>query len=213
MRHTLLLAALESIINRAIPLDPVAEQALSELEGRSVAIHSTQPSLKVTAYFLNQRVTLIGQLDSNAHAIIIGPGPDLARQAFREHFAIGGAIELSGDQDLVMELQRIVKQLDLDWEEPLSRFLGDPLAHQVGQIGRGLFGWAKESMQTMLRATSEFIQEESKWTANRDEIKGFVEGVDKLRLDSERLELRVERLQQRRAQLGQNASPQNENQP
>lgn len=197
MRHTLLLAALESIINRAIPLDPAAEQALLNLEGRSLAIHCTQPALKVTVYFINQRVTMIGQLDANAHALITGPGPDLARQAFQEHFAIGGAIELSGDQEFVMDIQRIVKQLDLDWEEPLSRFLGDPLAHQVGQIGRGLFGWAKESAQTLLRTTSDFIQEESKWAATRPEVKSFVEDVDDLRLDSERLELRVERLQKR----------------
>jgi len=43
-------------------------------------------------------------------------------------------IVIEGNLDLVNELQDIISELDIDWEEPLSRITGDVVAHEISRV-------------------------------------------------------------------------------
>lgn len=197
MASSFIFAGLETVINRTLPLDPVAEQRLSALDGQAIAIQTSGPNFQLTVYFIDNRVQIHQGIDHKADALITGPVPDLARQAMSgDEFAIGGPVEVSGNLDLVKEMHDIARHLDLDWEEPLSGILGDPIAHQVGQVGRGIFRWAKKGAQTLLQDASTFVRDDTKAVANREELNEFHDAIDDLGMDIDRLEQRLERLKQ-----------------
>lgn len=197
MASSLIFAGLETVVNRTIPLDPIAEQRLSALDGRAVAIQTSGPNLQATVYFIDNRIQIHQGIDHGADALITGPVADLARQAMSgDEFAVGGPVEVSGQLDLVKEMHDIARTLDIDWEEPLSGVLGDPIAHQVGQVGRGLFRWAKKGAQTFLQEASTFVRDDTKAVADREELNQFHDAIDDLGMDVDRLEQRLQRLKQ-----------------
>ena len=156
MAQSLFLSSMETVINRALPLDPVTEHKVKKLAGKTLAVHTTTPDIKATVIFSGDSIQIFGDfantnvtpgIDGNHHnneqpadAVIEAPALSLASQALRnDDHIIGSDIIISGDRELVQEIRNIVSSLDIDWEEPLSHFIGDVAAHQIGQIGRGFF--------------------------------------------------------------------------
>ena len=78
--------------------------------------------------------------------------------------------------------------MDIDWEELLSRWVGDIAAHQLGKFGRSLREWAGETKRTLEMDISEYLREESDLVARQEDVAEFVDAVDTLRGDLDRLE-------------------------
>ena len=89
----------------------------------------------------------------------------------------------------------ILDGIDIDWEEHLSRVTGDVLAHQVGNVARGMLEWGRNTLDTVSRDVAEYLHEESRDLPTRGEVDEFLARIDTLRLDVDRLEARVQRLQ------------------
>lgn len=107
-----------------------------------------------------------------------------------------GEIQISGDVELGQRFQRVLEKIEIDWEEQVSRVVGDVAAHQLGQVVRGLRRWSARSLQTLGEDVTEYLQEESQLLAARAPVEAFVHAVDGLRADADRLEKRFERLRQ-----------------
>ena len=89
----------------------------------------------------------------------------------------------------------MVEKLEIDWEEHLSRLTGDIIAHQIGNTVRGLFRWGERSAEHLGQDAADYLQEETDILPVPWEVEGFIEEVDTLRSDIDRLEARVKRLQ------------------
>ena len=96
----------------------------------------------------------------------------------RDDTLFEGAVEIQGDTETGQQLQDILASAEWDWEEQLSRFTGDVVAHQVGTLARRARRLLGSSRDTLERDISEYLQEEC------------------LRADLDRLSARVERLLQ-----------------
>jgi ubiquinone biosynthesis protein UbiJ len=107
--------------------------------------------------------------------------------AFRE-------IEMSGDMELAQEISFIAKNLDWDFEEDLSKALGDVAAHRIAGGVRALRDWSRDAGLRMAQGAAEYWTEESPLIASRVKVEDFVGEVSRLRDAIERLEKRVERL-------------------
>jgi ubiquinone biosynthesis protein UbiJ len=105
-----------------------------------------------------------------------------------------GELEIEGDAALGQRLQRILGNLDLDWEEPLARLFGDPLGHELGRTARAVFAWHRQALQTFGLNTAEYLQEEARLLPVRYEVEEFLNGVDGVRADVDRLAARIRRL-------------------
>ena len=111
-----------------------------------------------------------------------------------------GDIQISGDTELGQQLRDILAAMDIDWEEHLSKFTGDVIAHQAGNAARASQRWAQQSSAALLQDTGEYLQYERELLPDRVQVETFMQQVDVLRDDVERLEARVLRLQQRQNQ-------------
>ncbi|MBS1235220.1 MAG: sterol-binding protein, partial [Proteobacteria bacterium] len=105
-----------------------------------------------------------------------------------------GELDIEGDAALGQRLQRIFRNLDLDWEEPLARLFGDPLGHEIGRAARAAFNWHRQALKTFGLNTAEYLQEELRLLPVRYEVDAFLNGVDGARADVDRLAARIQRL-------------------
>jgi len=138
---------------------------------------------------------------SNAEllAVLLGSGCrgqsalDLARQLGGDDWA--NDMELRGDVAYAQRFHAILRALEFDWEEQLSRLVGDVAAHQIGNLARGALSWGSQAAESLSRATTDYLQEEARDLPAPAEVERFMEGVDKLRGDCDRLAARVARLE------------------
>ena len=202
--HTAGLAALETAINRALALAPESRDALAPLRGKVFALHCTAPPLDAYLRIGAGDISLMGIYEGEATTSVRGVASDFAELATADDPAaalINGKLEISGDSGPLVDLQRIVGQLDIDWESALTAQFGDVAGHQLAELARGAAGWGKQASASLMRQLGEFIHEEARLSPPRLELEDFYRDVQELTLRTERLESRLERLRKRLQRL------------
>lgn len=104
-------------------------------------------------------------------------------------------VEFRGDVAVVHALRRLAGGLEIDWEAQLARLTGDIVAHRVGLAARGLLGWLDHARQTFEANLGEYLTEETRQLPPAAEVATFLDEVDRLRQDADRLEARLARLE------------------
>ena len=202
--HTGAVAALESAANRALALDPVAGRKLAELEGHTFKICCTAPRLDVVILPSADGIQLFGQYEGPVTTTIRGEASDFTRLVGATDPAgelINGNLELDGDSAPLIELQKILSSLDMDWEAPLVANLGDVAGHQLARVMQGLFGWGQRAGRSLNRQLEEYIHEEARLAPPRLEIEDFFEDLNQLNQTVDRVAARIQRLQRRVSKL------------
>ena len=69
------------------------------------------------------------------------------------------------------------------------------MAHQLGQIARQSKGWLDDTAHAMRLNTQEYLQEEARLVPAEAELKAYLDAVDDLRMDVDRLEARLKQLE------------------
>ncbi|HLQ27153.1 MAG TPA: SCP2 sterol-binding domain-containing protein [Acidiferrobacterales bacterium] len=197
-------AILEDAGNRLLRLDPETLRRLGVLQGKVIYLEVVSPlpagspiniylspseaGLRVLSdYSGKPDVTLRGAPSAFAR---LGLGKKAEMESF---FARELAIE--GDVELGQRFKRILDEMEIDWEEQASHFIGDVLAHKLGNLVRGAKAWGAEAGVTLKEDLTEYLQEESRMLPSRAQVEIFLAAVDTLRADSDRLTQRVQRLQ------------------
>jgi len=202
--QTAVLAALERVINRALELAPGSRADLEALEGKVFALHCTAPPLSVYLQVGAEGIRLMGIYDGPVTTSVGGVASDFVELATATDPAaalINGRIELTGDSAPLIELQKIIAGLEIDWEAPLVDALGDVAGHQLAQLLRGAYGWGRQASGGLRRQLEEFIHEEARLTPPRLELEDFYRDVHQLGLQVERLQSRTQRLRKRLQKL------------
>ncbi|HKJ76293.1 MAG TPA: SCP2 sterol-binding domain-containing protein [Gammaproteobacteria bacterium] len=194
---TAVLAALETALNRALALDPETAERLAGLEGRVIAIELR--GLEQTLYLLPlaDGVRLFGEYEGEPDTVLSGTPFALARMGAGPTGTglFSGEVTLRGDTELGQRVKAILGGLAIDWEEHLSRYTGDILAHQAGNLFRGLRDWGRQARADLERDAVDYVQEERRLLPTRAEVDAFAEDVATARDDVERLEARIKHLE------------------
>ena len=193
------LKALELLINQALRLDPSTQQQLQRLTNKSILIECTDPAVKVVITLGNDFIELQSFQDQKITSHLTGnlaAFSELLTAEDKVAALINGNLRLQGDSHLLMELQKILLNLDLDWEYQLAKLIGDLPAHWLGKLSRDTYNWLKATQPVFMRHLQEFIIEEAKLSPTKQEMEQFITEVQDTLQRVERLEARLVRLKQ-----------------
>lgn len=193
--------SLETVINQAMRYDPATRLRLQALAGKSLAVEILPPvgerKIPLCFHFDDDGLRLSARIDDPT-TCLRGSLPGLLMLASGDQVNLAGAgVEAWGNTALLAEIKSIAAGLDLDWEEAINDWLGDVAGHQLAEQARRQFGWVKNRAQSGKRLLSEFLTEELRAVPAAAELQQFSEQVDALRLASDRLLARFERLRSR----------------
>lgn len=194
------LGGLQAALNRALRLDPATLGRLAALAGKAIEIRLRPFDLHFYLLPGAGGIELAAQLDRAPDTVFTGTPLGLLRGALaqgerRELF--DDDLRMEGDTDTGRRLKGVLDGIDIDWEEQLSRLVGDVAAHQLGNLARGLGRWSREAGTSLTDDLGEYLHEEARLASPRAEVEEFLAAVDALRADADRLEQRVLRLQRR----------------
>jgi ubiquinone biosynthesis protein UbiJ len=195
--------ALEAALNRALALDPDTREGLRALDGRRIVLTLQAPS--------GTRPPLALQVSVSGERLVVGPvdaasEPDLSVRSSlagllgqlpmfrRDDTPPVGRMKMSGDADLARRLQRLAERFDPDWQQPFTAVFGDVVGVQVAKAFATALRQARIAGRNLAQSAAEYVTEESRDVVPRAELDTFLDGVDALRDDVDRLAARVARL-------------------
>lgn len=191
----MLLSVIERLLAHLLSLDPRTLEAARAMAGKIIAVELL--GLGQTVYFApgEHRFELLDAYTGDVHVRIRGTPLALLRMARGEQTGtFSGEVEISGDLELGRHLQSMLASFEIDWEELLSQYFGDIAAHQIGNVVRDVSGWAEEARHTLAEDTVEYLRNEAAILVETREIAEFVDAVDLLRSDVDRMEARLKRI-------------------
>lgn len=192
------LALAEQAINKALDYDPATQDAIDQLDGKVIMIESTLPAFEVFVIHADRKIALHSQWETPPDTTLSGPLPALIQMATegggdRLSLANSG-VQTRGDEDVLRQVSRLLKRMDIDWEGLLASIVGDIPAHSVGRTVRAAFAWASDSGRRLRRRTQLTMTEEWRLVPSRPEMDQWQREVTLLRQDAERLAARMEQL-------------------
>lgn len=182
----------ERAVNHLLRGRPLALDRLRPHAGRTVALRVGPLAFALTV-----------QTTGEVAAAVPGAAPDLVvrispflvpRLAAGEDAAFRD-IEMQGDAELAQEVAFLARNLPWDFEEDLSKAVGDIAAHRIAGAVRGFARWSREAALRTAQAAAEYWTEESPLVASRVKVESFARDVSELRDAIDRLGKRVERLE------------------
>ncbi|MCG8392976.1 MAG: SCP2 sterol-binding domain-containing protein [Pseudomonadales bacterium] len=198
---TTALATVERAINTALRSDPATADRLAVHAGRLVAIETTLPPVAIYALVVEDGVELYHRSDATPDVAVKGNPVDLAALLLdwkSRPGVIGGPVDITGNRELLQELQTLARELHIDWGAILEPITGSELAQQLDVGARRLFHWARQTAGRLADQLGDYVGNESGLIPSRRDVYEFGQDVDELRMDVDRLAARVQRLQARR---------------
>ena len=193
----MLLDRLAELLNRNIADSRKAQALCRQLDGRVVSL--TVEGTPLAFFFRAEggRVSLAPNHDGATDASLSGtPVALLALAGPRAEGALrGGGVRIEGDAEVAQKFRELLEQARPDFEEELARVIGDVGARRIANVARDLFGWGRKAAGSFAGSVGEYLQEEGRDVPTRVEVDEFLEGVDRLRDDTERLESRLGRIE------------------
>jgi ubiquinone biosynthesis protein UbiJ len=105
-------------------------------------------------------------------------------------------IVISGDTHLATEFAKVLSNMRWDYEDDLSKLVGDVSALKISQFGREAVSGIKRNSIQLAEMLSEYWQEEKPLIAKKRHVEKFNAEVDTLRADVARFEKRLTKLTQ-----------------
>ncbi|MDE2599149.1 MAG: hypothetical protein KGL40_05950 [Rhodocyclaceae bacterium] len=176
-------------LNHVIVRTPWAQDKLAPFAGRE-------------AVFAMPPFRLQLQVSGNGHFAAGKGTPDveITLPADTPFAALQGAdkamrnARINGPVEFADTLGFVLRNLSWDFEEDLSRVVGDIAAHRVAESLRALTAWQKQAAQNLAENAAEYLRDEKGVLPSPQEISLFSSEIDRLRDDAARLEKRLQKL-------------------
>lgn len=195
----MLLERLESALNRNVAGSRRAQALCRQLDGRVMSL--TAPGTPLSLFFKAEggRIGIAARHEGAPDATLSGtPIALLALAGPKAEGAMrGGGVRIEGDAEVAQKFRELLSQAQPDFEEELARVIGDVAARRVANVARGVLDWGRKAADSLATSVVEYLQEEGRDLPTRVEVEEYLEGVDRLRDDVERLEARLLRLERR----------------
>jgi ubiquinone biosynthesis protein UbiJ len=193
-----LLVAAEIGGNRLLEFDEIALKGCHEMQGYCIAIDITDIDFQLYCHPGDWGIRLSRNPPArDVDATISGRLMALVNLASLDDkvsTSIQERVSFQGNIALAQKLQKILAGLDIDWEEALAQRTGDVLAFQIHQRTRNLGTWLRQSAESLLQTSSEYLREEAGLSPTEVEFEVFQSRLTELKHDVARTEARLQQL-------------------
>lgn len=204
---------IETVINTALKFDPGTRTQLKALSDKTLCFTLSDIRLSIYLNILEEELYFIlrqnTEIDSDTAKSL---GPSIIDRADNQldvdvklsakstqflntlfdepkNFKSAG-LDIEGDVHLLADFHRIIKQLDIDWEDALSKFAGPHLSPLLSIPLRAITSKLMHQRRNIDTLTHFFTQEYS-LIPQKIEFEQFSTGIHQARIRAERLEAKL----------------------
>lgn len=203
----LVTSGIEIAMNQLLKLDDDSQQRLKKLSGKSLQVTIRELPWPLLFSFSEQiDVRTVITLDSDLEPasepvdcvieLNLETLPKLRDSSQLTQLIQQKQLNLIGDIYVAQTFSALLKECDIDWEEHLSGYTGDVVAHQTFTSMRKLFDSARLQIEQGALELGERLTQSDSIALNPSEMMTFSRGVNELRSATERLSAKVAILEQ-----------------
>jgi ubiquinone biosynthesis protein UbiJ len=201
----LVTSGIELAMNQLLKLDDDSQQRLKKLSGKSLQVTIKElpwPLLFSFSEQIDVRTVITSDNDSEPEPVDclielnLETLPKLKDNSQLTQLIQKKQLNLIGDIYVAQTFSALLKDLDVDWEEQLSRYTGDVLAHQTFSSMRTIFDTAKTHIEQGVIELGEYLTQSDSIAVKPSEMIEFSRGVSDLRSSTERLSAKIALLEQ-----------------
>lgn len=197
----ILFSSVEQSINKALELDPTAQQQLCSLGQQ--CIKTTVSDWTFYLLLLDGKVGLLESTEQETDCNIQCSWStlfNLINEDDEGQIRFHPDADISGNSDLLLSLHQIITSAEPDYEAALSRCLGPVVAHQIGRTVRSGIQWVDSVRQSVADDIQLYVHEESALFPHPLEVEAFYSDISQLEAEVETLtealaQLRTEQTQ------------------
>ena len=159
------LSLLETAFNNYLALDPEAPEKLTAFDGKLICIDIRGLNKSLYLLINDRKISVLKQHDAEPDATIIGSPAALFKLGVQRDSAplfFSGEVEIRGDTRLGRQFKSLLADMEIDWEEHLSRLIGDIAAHRVAGLFNELKEWSESAADNFADDVGEYLQEETR---------------------------------------------------
>lgn len=207
----LLSAGIELGINQLLKLDPQSQLKLKKLAGKQLKVSIRELPWPLLFSFSQQVDVLAEQtIDHTQQSqaadchieLALETLPELQDSSKISQLIKQNKLLLEGDIHVAQGFSALIKELDIDWEEQLSHYTGDVLAHQTFASMKSVFLSAQQNMQQFGASLSDSLMQDEGLTIRATQLEEYCQQVNELRSAAQRLDARLKLLENQ--QQGEN---------
>lgn len=186
--------AVVALLNRLLAREAWARTRLAPYAGKLARFDAPPFSLRLRVRG-DGLLEAAGLLSDDA-APDVTLGVDLASlpNALLDRRAVMRNVRLSGDAEFAQALSDVLQNLRPEPEEEIAPFVGDAAAVRIVGFLRAAFAQTQDGAQRLATTAADYFVAENPLLATGDEVARFVQDVNRLRDDVERLAKRIDAL-------------------
>jgi ubiquinone biosynthesis protein UbiJ len=178
------------LLNQLLEREAWARQKLAPFAGERVEWRA--PPLPAVRFTILEGGRVAAGGEGATLTVTLKPGAAVALLRGEDYFM--REVEVSGNARLAAEVLALARHLRWDFEEDLSRVVGDVAAHRLADAARALAAWQADATRRVAEAFAGYATEEKRLLVRRAELGALSDGIAGLRDGVERLAKRIERL-------------------
>ncbi|MDX1303917.1 SCP2 domain-containing protein [Photobacterium sp.] len=188
--------AVETSLNKLLKDDPDSLRRLARLRGKVISVTINEFGKKLIFIF-SQQIDVLAAYEGDVDcqlALNLSVLPELRRKANLTRLIKADKLAVEGDIQLAQQFSTLLSGLKPDFEEKLSHYTGDIVAHTVVDGAKSGIRFIQRGVERCQRDLAEVITEEWKLVPQALEVAYFADQVDDLKSDCARLEARFNQL-------------------
>lgn len=184
---------IQAMIDRHVAGSPRARQLLAQLDGHHMQIVARFTPWQVALHASAGRLRVSRDAQSQADVTITGTPLALLSLVREEPANVirRGDVTIAGEAELATGFQELLQLLRPDLEAGLARVVGDIPAYGAGSLLRKALDYGRSSLRTQAMNAGEYLAHEKRVLVPRSEAEEFLQQVDALREQTDRLAARV----------------------
>ncbi|GBE07931.1 MAG TPA: hypothetical protein ENG90_00445 [Gammaproteobacteria bacterium] len=182
---------------RLLQSDPTTLERLGELDGKVIALDFEETDFTLYMFPSPAGIRLRNEWDGEIDVHMKGTPSELLKMGMaNKTTATPGKIniKLEGDLHVGQQFKKILDDMRIDWEELLSQHIGDIAAYHTSRFVHEMHERIHEVVKITAMDSSEYLRFEAKMLPADWRVDEFINDVDKIREDIDRMAIRVERL-------------------
>ena len=192
-----MIASLNTLIvssfNRYLDCDPERAQALENINDKILSITIKEANFTLIMQVQNVRffeADLSQQIDASIivsmHVLSGKMGGQDQNQLLKD-----GIIEIQGDSHVASVFNKVMNEIEIDWQDVISKYTGDIVAHQITTGAKSVASVLRRLGDNLRLDVRDYLQDDLQIAVTESEVEHFVEQVDDLRARTDRLEARL----------------------
>jgi len=196
MPQQTLCSAIEFAVNHALALNIHGVKALTVLEQKTLTIQLSEIGFPLS-FSVNNNKILITSLTERSDCTVyssIKTLKDLKKQQQITELIKQEKLDVIGDLKVAQQFASIAESLEIDWQSEIAKHIGDIPTYKLSQFGSSLVKKFNFATQQIQADASEWLVHEKRLAVTSSQISHFSQQVNELRLQTNDVAERIEKL-------------------